>query len=170
VTALGGHDAREGGPVRVRRHLFGKYVRLLVAVVAVPLLAIGGFASWSSYQDQRFSLERLQREQATAAAAKIGQFISEVESQIRLTANMAGATSDVGQRRYALRLLLRQVAAITELVLVDGEGASSSRSRVSRSTRPMPGPTFLATPLTSLRWRRRSTTARSIFSRHRSRT
>src|SRR5215217_2874217 len=83
---------RSGGPVQVtppadattmvRGRLFTKYLALLVSIVSVPLLAIEAFGIWSSYQDHKLSLIRLQREQAEAAAGKIGQFIKEVESQI----------------------------------------------------------------------------------------
>jgi len=107
---------------RVRRRLLGKYVRLLVAVVSVPLLSIGAFGIWSSYQDHKSALMRLQHEQAEAAAAKIGQFISEIEGQIRLVTQLSNSASTTQQRRFELRLLQRQVPAITEVVQVDGDG------------------------------------------------
>jgi signal transduction histidine kinase len=111
-----------GGLDMVRRSLFAKYLTLLVTAVSVPLLAIGIYQIWSSYRDHENSLIRLQRSQAEAAATRIGEFVSEIEGQIRLVAPLAGSPSTIEQRRFVLRLLLRQVPAITEVMQVDGEG------------------------------------------------
>src|SRR5439155_16424135 len=62
--------------------LFRKYVALFLAVVCVALLSNGLFEIWFSYREHKTSLIRIQREQAEAAAAKIGQFIREIESQV----------------------------------------------------------------------------------------
>ena len=59
----------------VRSRLFIKYVALFVAVVSLALVANGVFDVYFSYQEQKASLVRIQREQAEAAAGKIGQFI-----------------------------------------------------------------------------------------------
>ena len=69
-------------PPRLRGKLFRKYVALFVAVVCVALIANGAFEIGFSYQEHRSSLVRIQREQAEAAAAKLGQFIKEIESQV----------------------------------------------------------------------------------------
>jgi two-component system NtrC family sensor kinase len=58
----------------VRSRLFIKYVALFVAVVSLALVANGAFDVYFSYQEQKASLVRIQREQAEAAAGKIGQF------------------------------------------------------------------------------------------------
>jgi signal transduction histidine kinase/CheY-like chemotaxis protein len=110
--------------------LLRKYMGLLIAVVCIPLIAIGGFGIWSSYRDHRASLVRLQREQADAAASKIGQFIKEVEGQIGWMSQLASSATSTEQYRFAARLLLRQVPAITELVSLDADGRE--RLRVSR--------------------------------------
>jgi signal transduction histidine kinase len=112
-------------PIRAR--LFAKYLALLVGIVSVPLLLSGAFEIWSSYRDHRTSLIRLQREQAEAAAARIGQFVKEIEGQIAWASLLAGAASTVEQRRFAIRLLLRQVPAITELVAADADGREQLR-------------------------------------------
>jgi signal transduction histidine kinase/CheY-like chemotaxis protein len=121
-SAAGADIEVAGATAKIHRRLLGKYVRLLVAVVSLPLLAIGASGIWASYQDHKSALIRLQREQVEAAAAKIGQFTSEVERQIRLVTQLASSASTSEQRRFELRLLLRQVPAITEVVQVDGEG------------------------------------------------
>ena len=114
-------------PSPIRARLFAKYLALLVGMVSVPLLLSGAFEIWSSYEDHRTSLIRLQREQAEAAAARIGQFVKEIEGQIGLASLLAGAASTLEQRRFALRLLLRQVPAITELVAADADGREQLR-------------------------------------------
>src|SRR5262245_7839264 len=68
--------------------LFRKYVALFLAVVCVALLSNGLFEIWFSYQEHRVSLIRIQREQAEAAAAKISQFIKEIESQVGWTTQL----------------------------------------------------------------------------------
>src|SRR5258706_507407 len=67
---------------KTRRRLFAKYVALFVVVVCVALLSNGTFDVFFYYQEHKASLIRIQREQAEAAAAKIGQFIKEIESQL----------------------------------------------------------------------------------------
>jgi signal transduction histidine kinase len=114
----------------VRRPLFRKYVGLFVAVVAVALLANGVLEIWFSYQEHKASLIRIQREQAEAAAAKIGQFVKEIENQLGWTTQLPWSASTVEQRRFDGLRLLRQVPAITELSMVDARGRE--QLRVSR--------------------------------------
>src|SRR5712671_6280047 len=73
---------------KTRRRLFTKYVALFVAVVCVALLSNGVFDVFFYYQEHKASLIRIQREQAEAAAAKIGQFIKEIESQLGWTTQL----------------------------------------------------------------------------------
>src|SRR5215470_5585471 len=64
---------------KARNRLFIKYVVLFVAVVCVALLANGTFDLFFYYREHKEALVRIQREQAEAAAARIGQFIREIE-------------------------------------------------------------------------------------------
>jgi signal transduction histidine kinase len=75
-------------------------------------------------------LIRIQHEQAEAAAAKIGQFIKEIESQLGWTTQLPWSVGSIEQRRFDALRLLRQVPAITELAQVDSSG--KERLRVSR--------------------------------------
>jgi signal transduction histidine kinase/CheY-like chemotaxis protein len=128
--ALGAQDApgRQYSPLSpIRARLFAKYLALLVGMVSVPLLLSGAFEIWSTYRDHRTSLMRLQREQAEAAAVRIGSFVKEIEGQIELASLLAGAAGTLEQRRFAIRLLLRQVPAITELVAADVDGREQLR-------------------------------------------
>ena len=106
----------------VRSRLFIKYVLLFVAVVSLALIANGAFDVYFSYQEQKASLVRIQREQAEAAAGKIGQFISEIESQVGWTTQLPWSASTLEQRRFDALRLLRQVPAITELAEIDSSG------------------------------------------------
>src|SRR5437762_13308741 len=73
---------------RTRSRLFTKYVALFVAVVGVALLSNGIFEVFFYYREHKTSLIRIQHEQAEAAAAKIGQFIKEIESQLGWTTQL----------------------------------------------------------------------------------
>ncbi|MBV9462153.1 MAG: HAMP domain-containing protein [Bradyrhizobium sp.] len=123
---------------RVRSRLFTKYVALFVGVVAVALLSNGIFEVIFYYREHKAALIRIQQEQAEAAAAKISQFIKEIESQLGWTTQLpwsVGGTDEerrraVEQRRFDALRLLRQVPAITELAQVDSTG--HERLRVSR--------------------------------------
>ena len=118
------------GTAIVRSRLFIKYVVLFVAVVSVALIANAVFDVYFSYQEQKMSLVRIQSEQAQAAAGKIGQFISEIESQVGWTTQLPWSASTLEQRRFDALRLLRQVPAITELAEIDAAG--HEQLRVSR--------------------------------------
>jgi signal transduction histidine kinase len=122
-------EAKPFGP-KIRSRLFTKYVALFVAVVAVALLSNGIFEVFFYYREHKAALIRIQHEQAEAAAAKIGQFIKEIESQLGWTTQLPWSAGSIEQRRFDALRLLRQVPAITELAQVDSTG--KERLRVSR--------------------------------------
>src|SRR5215813_11757360 len=128
AARLGGVPA--AGASIVRSRLFIKYVALFVAVVSLALVANGAFDVYFSYQEQKASLVRIQREQAEAAAGKIGQFITEIESQVGWTTQLPWSASTLEQRRFDALRLLRQVPPITELAEIDSSG--HEQLRVSR--------------------------------------
>src|ERR1700685_1881706 len=111
----------------VRSRLFLKYVGLLIAVVTLALIANGIFDVWFSFQEQKASLLRIQREQAEATAGKIGQFISEIQNQLGWTTQLPWSASTLDQRRFDALRLLRQVPAITELAEIDSTGHEQLR-------------------------------------------
>ena len=114
----------------IRSRLFTKYVALFVAVVAVALLSNGIFEVFFYYREHKAALIRIQHEQAEAAAAKISQFIKEIESQLGWTTQLPWSAASLENRRFDALRLLRQVPAITELAQVDSTG--HERLRVSR--------------------------------------
>ena len=126
---LGASPAAPSG-AKSRSRLFTKYVALFVAVVAVALLSNGIFEVFFYYREHKVSLIRIQHEQAEAAAAKISQFVKEIESQLGWTTQLPWSAGSIEQRRFDALRLLRQVPAITELAQVDSTG--KERLRVSR--------------------------------------
>src|ERR1700761_929482 len=120
---------KSSGPT-VRSRLFFKYVALFVAVVGAALLSNGIFEVFFYYREHKASLIRIQHEQAEAAAAKISQFIKEIESQLGWTTQLPWSAGSIEQRRFDALRLLRQVPAITELAQIDSTG--KERLRVSR--------------------------------------
>src|SRR5271168_4136439 len=122
-------EAKPSG-TKIRSRLFTKYVALFVAVVGVALLSNGIFEVFFYYREHKAALIRIQHEQAEAAAAKIGQFIKEIESQLGWTTQLPWSAGSIEQRRFDALRLLRQVPAITELAQVDSTG--KERLRVSR--------------------------------------
>src|SRR5216117_2967668 len=124
------HAPAAGPVVKTRRRLFTKYVALFVAVVCVALLSNGIFDVFFYYQEHKAALIRIQREQAEAAAAKIGQFVKEIEGQLGWTVQLPWSASTLEQRRFDALRLLRQVPAITELAQLDASG--KEQLRVSR--------------------------------------
>jgi signal transduction histidine kinase len=115
---------------KIRSRLFTKYVALFVAVVGVALLSNGIFEVFFYYREHKAALIRIQHEQAEAAAAKIGQFVKEIESQLGWTTQLPWSAGSLENRRFDALRLLKQVPAITELAQLDSTG--KERLRVSR--------------------------------------
>ena len=96
----------------------------------MALLSNGIFEVFFYYREHKAALIRIQHEQAEAAAAKISQFIKEIESQLGWTTQLPWSAGSIEQRRFDALRLLRQVPAITELAQIDSTG--KERLRVSR--------------------------------------
>jgi signal transduction histidine kinase len=128
--------ARSGASI-VRSRLFIKYTILFVAVVVLALLANGGFEVWFSYQEHKSSLIGIQQQQAVAAADKIEEFITQIESQVGWTTQLPWTDGTLDQRRFDALRLLRQVPAITELAQIDAAG--HEQLKVSRLTMDVVG-------------------------------
>jgi signal transduction histidine kinase len=114
-------------PTSVRGRLFRKYALLFAGIVSAALVANGLLDIWFSYREQKALLIRIQREQADAAAAKISQFVKEIEGQMGWTTQLAWSAGNIEQRRLEALRLLRQVPAITELALLDPSGREQLR-------------------------------------------
>jgi HAMP domain-containing protein len=117
-------------PAILRSRLFRKYVTLFVAVVCLALLTNGLSEIWFDYRDYKASFIHMQREQAEAAAGKIGYFIKEIEGHLGLANQMAVMPSTLAERQFDALGLLRQVPAISEFSQLDANGRE--KLRVSR--------------------------------------
>src|SRR5437764_1297254 len=130
--------ARSGaGASIVRSRLFFKYTLLFVTVVVLALVANGGFEVWFSYQEHKGSLIGIQEQQAVAAADKIEEFITQIESQVGWTTQLPWTDGTLDQRRFDALRLLRQLPAIAELAQIDAAG--HEQLKVSRLTMDVVG-------------------------------
>jgi signal transduction histidine kinase len=137
LTDRSGVPPSGAGASIVRSRLFFKYTLLFVTVVVLALVANGGFEVWFSYQEHKGSLISIQEQQAVAAADKIEEFITQIESQVGWTTQLPWTDGTLDQRRFDALRLLRQVPAITELAQIDAAG--HEQLKVSRLTMDVVG-------------------------------
>jgi len=113
-----------------RGRLFRKYFLLILGLVCGALLISGGIGVYFSYQENKFALSSLQREKAVAAAARIEQFIRQIEQQLAFAALPQLGAEGMEQRRIEFLKLQRLVPAITDTTQIDARGRE--RLAVSR--------------------------------------
>ncbi|MDD5284227.1 MAG: diguanylate cyclase [Desulfuromonadaceae bacterium] len=101
--------------------LFKKYVLIFGALTGCSLLLSGLLNINLAYQDSKQAVIRLQREKAEAAAAKIGQYLFDVEQRISVITTSKQGASALDQRRQDIQYL-RHIAAISEIYLLDSHG------------------------------------------------
>ena len=92
--------------------LFRKYAGMFAAVLGLALFVNGLANIWSIREENRLYLDRLQSEQASAAAGRISQFIKSIEPQLGWTTHFSWSGSGIEQRRLDGQRLMRQVPAI----------------------------------------------------------
>ena len=112
-----------------RGSLFRKYAVLFVILVSGALFTSGALEIYFSYQENKEALVTLQREKALGAAARIEQFVKEVERQIGWTTqpSIVAPAAAMEQRRADYFRLLRQVPPITEVSYLDAQGREQLR-------------------------------------------
>src|SRR5262245_13886515 len=132
-----------------RGRLFRKYVVVLLVLVGGVLMASSLVELYFSYRETQRAIVRVERAKAVAAAARIEQFLKEVELQVRETTRTASDDPDasqVGPARLGFRRglgaalaeqreldflrVLRNVPAVGELSHLDLAG--KEQLRVSR--------------------------------------
>jgi signal transduction histidine kinase/response regulator of citrate/malate metabolism len=110
--------------------LFRKYLYSIIALTFAALAISTAFDVWFSYREQKQLLAATQREQAASAAIQIGQFIGQIETQIRWLSRLpAELSTNEDERLNAIRLL-RLSPAIAEIAQLDAQGRE--QVRVSR--------------------------------------
>ena len=110
--------------------LFRKYLYSIVALAFAALAINTGFDVWFSYREQKQLLASTQREQAASAAIQIGQFIGQIENQIRWLSRLPPELSTNEDERLNAIRLLRLSPAIAEIAELDAQGRE--QVRVSR--------------------------------------
>jgi hypothetical protein len=110
--------------------LFRKYLYSIVALAFAALAINTGFDVWFSYTEQKQLLAAIQREQSASAAIQIGQFIGQIEGQLKWLARLPPELSAHDDERLNAIRLMRLSPAITELAQLDSQGRE--QVRVSR--------------------------------------
>ncbi|HET7670560.1 MAG TPA: GAF domain-containing protein, partial [Burkholderiales bacterium] len=105
-----------------RGRLFRKYFLLILALVCGALLLSGGIGFYFSYQENKGALASLQHEKALSAAARIEQFVLQIEQQLAYAALPQLGVEGLEQRRIEFLKLLRVVHAVTDITQIDAKG------------------------------------------------
>jgi len=105
-----------------RGQLFRKYFLLVLGLVCGALLISGGIGLYFAYQENKEALASLQREKAAGAAARIEQFVSQIEQQLAFAALPQLGAEGLEQRRIEFLKLLRVVPAVTDIAQIDPKG------------------------------------------------
>lgn len=117
----------------LREGLFAKYVVSLVGLVVFVLAVNGAMETWISYRAIKTSLTDGLEDKAQGAARRIEQSVSELERQISWVTTASRDTLEKRRADYAQ--LLQQVAVVSQLFQLNGEGREVLRvSRQSTTT------------------------------------
>src|SRR6185437_2636361 len=85
---------------------------------------------WFGYRDQRDLLGQRLHAEAQSAAGKIQGFLDDITDQLQWTVQLPWREGTDERHRFDVLRLLRQVPAVVEVTLVDGQGVE--KLRVSR--------------------------------------
>ena len=107
---------------------------MLLALVSLALAIDGASDIWFSYQEQKALLFRVQREQASAAAEKISQFLNEISTGLAWEIQLPWSHGTFDEWQLDAVRLLHQVPALNEIIQVDAQEESSSACRGRRRT------------------------------------
>jgi PAS domain S-box-containing protein len=104
-----------------RQSLLRKYALIFGSLVTGSLLVSGLIGNYIAYQQSKAALITLQQEKADAATRWIGQYLIDLEQKIAFTSEPRPGLGPLAQRISEIELL-RQVPAISEVVLLDRHG------------------------------------------------
>ncbi|HEX6528795.1 MAG TPA: cache domain-containing protein, partial [Burkholderiales bacterium] len=105
-----------------RGQLFRKYFSLILALVCGAIVISGGVGLYFAYQENKQALMDLQREKAAGAAARIEQFVGQIEQQLAFAALPVLGPEGLEQRRIEFLRLLQVAPAVTDVAQLDGKG------------------------------------------------
>jgi signal transduction histidine kinase len=114
------------------KSLFGKYVVTFVGLVVFVLATSSAVDMWLSFRNTKDSLLRAQAEKADTAAARVEQFLAELERQVSWATRASSVTSE--QRRSDYTLILEHTPAVVAMTQVDGSGKELVRVTPNGST------------------------------------
>ena len=122
-----GAPGQARAPRRLERGpLFRKYFLLILGFVCGALLISGAIGMYFSYQENKVALSSVQREKALGAAARIEEFIGQIERQLKMTqsitALMSTGAENLEQRRFELHRLGRMLPEVTDIAQIDAKG------------------------------------------------
>src|ERR1700688_4850644 len=106
----------------LREGLFAKYVISLVGLVVFVLAVNGAMETCISYRATKTTLTDAMSEKADATAKRIEQSVAELERQISWVTRAGG-----GERRNDYAQLLNQVAPVSQLSQLNGQGREQLR-------------------------------------------
>ena len=133
-------EDQRAAAARVHRgQLFRKYFLLILALVCGALIISGAISLYFSYEENKEALASLQREKAAGAAARIEQFVSQIEQQLAFAALPQLGAEGLEQRRIEFLTLLRVVPAVTDIAQIDRRrqrGPLAGASIQERASRP----------------------------------
>jgi len=105
-----------------RGRLFRKYFLLILALVCGTLIISGGIGLYFAYQENKVALASLQREKASAAAARIEEFVRQVEQQLAYAALPHLGAEGAAQRNLEFQKVLKIAQAVTDIAYIDEHG------------------------------------------------
>jgi signal transduction histidine kinase/HAMP domain-containing protein len=109
-------------PLPMRGRLFRKYLVLILSLVGGALLVSGAISLYFTYQENKSALAALQQEKAIAAAARIDQYVRQIEQQLAYASLPQLDASDLELRRIEFLKLLRQAPEVTDIAQIDASG------------------------------------------------
>jgi class 3 adenylate cyclase len=115
---------------QLRRPLFAKYFLALFVAVTMPTLIYGASEAWFGYLEKRSLLNQRLQVEARAASNRIEDFLDGIREQMGWTVQFPWTDAGMDRHRLDAWRLLRQVPAIVEMSLIDGNGIE--RLRISR--------------------------------------
>jgi len=122
AAVAGGRDPRH----LERGRLFRKYFLLILGLVCGALLISGAIGIYFSYQENKVALSSVQREKAIGAAARIEDFVRQIERQLKATQSITGlmlsGATNTEQRRIELHRLGRILPEVTDVAQIDAKG------------------------------------------------
>src|SRR5438445_800101 len=103
-----------------RGRLFRKYVVVLLVLVGGVLMASSLVELYFAYRETQGAIVRVERAKAVAAAARIEQFLKEIELQVRETTRTASDDPDASQAARANTPTWSMSATIWSLIRTVG--------------------------------------------------